>query len=243
MTDTNTTARFAPFDWRGFIAFPADVDLSKIVQSVYARSQPRGLGMLHFQAGPLEADRVAGAIAKADEKFTAEQAGPTLDYSGEPRESKATFFDFDYVDGRCVKFRLYRDLNTGAFYTDVEWYDHVFIDVLALVADTFGVNDTQATQIIADAESAKKAKAKDEFDVKAAKALPLLRQIRRDGPLRFLRDSDEFKAIAAKPSIEFAYDLDGDPLLATKYNYDDNTVTFNLDAGGHKLLADDTVSA
>ncbi|AXQ68222.1 hypothetical protein HOT99_gp018 [Caulobacter phage CcrBL10] len=242
MTDT-TTARFAPFDWRGFIAFPADVDLAKIVQSVYARSVPKGLGMLHFQAGPLDDQRVTDAIAKANEKFTAEQAGPTVDYSGEGRESKATFFDFDYVDGRAVKFRLYRDLNTEAFYADLDWYDHGPWDVLALVADTFGVDDTQATAILSAADLAKTAKAVDEFNAKAAKALPLLRQIRRDGPLRFLRDSDEFKAITARPSVEFAYDLDGDPLFKTKYNYDDNTSTFNIDVGGEKLLAAETVSA
>ncbi|ARB13550.1 hypothetical protein Ccr2_gp021 [Caulobacter phage Ccr2] len=248
MTDDIAAAtpltKFQPYDWRGYIEFPATLDLAKLVQAVYARSVPKGLGFLHFAPGDLDEGRVTTAIYDAQERFTEAEAQSALDFNGEPRDSRHRFFDFDYVDGRAVKFNLYRDLNDRRFYSELDWYDHSEYDVFDLVATLRDLSDAD-TKAYLDAVAAAKAQKKaDEFAATEARALLLVRALKNVmGGSETIPREEFYRRYGGKPSVMYAADAQDRPYFDYAFNRDHTIVTVRPDEGGETLYARDAVPA
>jgi hypothetical protein len=112
------------------IVLPSDTDLRALLKKAYALSGPQGLGFLHFRDAELD-DETADAVLAA----------------GESRLALST----DYVHGRALKFKVYRD-EDGTLFVSAFWFDHdhrAYVDLLA----EFGV--TEATILAAEALAGK----------------------------------------------------------------------------------------
>jgi hypothetical protein len=83
------------------IALPSDTDLRALVKKAYDLSRPQGLGFLHYREGDLD-DALVDEILSRDRDRCA--------------------FSTDYVQGRAVKFSVYRD--DDGLYVGARWFDH-----------------------------------------------------------------------------------------------------------------------
>lgn len=86
-------------------------DLKECVKAAYALSEPRGLGYMHYQEGPLPDD----------------EAQRQIDHAA--RWSKGV--NLDYVLGRACKFSVI-EVN-GRLFTPARWYDHTERDLNELL--------------------------------------------------------------------------------------------------------------
>lgn len=96
---------------QGYIELPKDVDLVALVKKAYELSRPQGMGMLHFQPGPLP-DHVAPQLVG--------------------KETSPFPVNLDYVMGRAVKFTVTRHL--GRLFVAPRWFDHTEADYRELLA-------------------------------------------------------------------------------------------------------------
>ena len=98
------------------------IDLVKLAQAAYALSVPQGLGFLHVKDGPL---------SEADAKRHMKEGEPAL--------------SMDYVYGRACKFNVWRDSETGNYYTKARWYDHSDEQLKSLL-EQFGITVEKPAQ-------------------------------------------------------------------------------------------------
>ncbi len=81
------------------------IDLRKLINAVYAESQPVGLGALQAKPGPIP-NKLLEAIVGT---FKVQGTGCVL--------------SLDYVLGRAVKFQIFRD-HDGDLLVRKDWHDH-----------------------------------------------------------------------------------------------------------------------
>lgn len=79
-----------------------------LVRAAYDLSVPVGLGFLHFRPGPMTDDLLRQVLA---------QVKDAVDYS-------TAILYMDYVAGRCCKFGVFTEQETGRFYIENPWFDH-----------------------------------------------------------------------------------------------------------------------
>jgi len=106
-------------NWNCYVELPAD-KLPDAIRAAYALSEPRGLGFLHAQSGPLDDETVNEILDRGNGWAAA---------------------SMDYVRGRCCKFTVYRD--GERLFVLPRWYDHSNDDLVALLTG-IGVTDPQA---------------------------------------------------------------------------------------------------
>lgn len=80
-----------------------ELDLRKFIAKAYDLSVPFGMGMLHFQPGPLPEEMIDRILAASDE-------GARIAVS------------MDYVMGRAVKMTVFRD--GDRLFIRNDWFDH-----------------------------------------------------------------------------------------------------------------------
>jgi hypothetical protein len=95
-----------------------NVDMVKFVQKVYDLSQPQGMGMMHFVAGPL----------------SEEDAKRYIDTDGH--------VSMDYVSGRACK--MHTRIQDGRMVMNDRWYDHSDEQLAELLAH-LGITATDGT--------------------------------------------------------------------------------------------------
>lgn len=87
------------------------VDLRELVKKAYDLSEPRGMGMLHFEAGPLPESSVDDILARGTDKIPV---------------------SMDYVKGRAVKLTVWHF--DDKLYLQNSWFDHSESDLLRLLS-------------------------------------------------------------------------------------------------------------
>lgn len=114
MTDEDEDKWAIPDALRIYIT---DVDLSKFIQEVYLRSEPKGLGCLSFTTEKLSPEEVKNFIDDLN-------------------ESQTESLHLDYIKGRACKMTFYKSHKGVFIYND--WYDHSSLDLLELL-HSFGI--------------------------------------------------------------------------------------------------------
>lgn len=110
-------------DWKHRVDITG-VDLRKLLIAAFDVSVPRGMGFLHHREEPLS-DAEAESVLSRN------------------KPDSYVALNADYVRGRAVKLTVWRDRDTGSYYTRPYWFDHDQSKLAAILREA-GVANPEA---------------------------------------------------------------------------------------------------